>query len=248
MRRIVLAFLVAPAVVPVFFAVYATLQGAGPDALPVAAVAALYAYLSTLIAGVPATYAYHRLGWTRWWQFALGGFVLATLGFAAGLATLLHTAATYGSIGAVSAVVFWLVGVRDNPAFAPLRNDRIATGLAVPSGRSPADAGSPPLAPGPPQPSLRPVAGIVAVAIPLFVTLWTVPLAWNAAHRELASAFGHAFMLVAIFHVVAIHALAVAGLAMAVVALARREPHRFILAPAALVLNLLGYAAMMRGI
>lgn len=248
MRRIVIAFLVAPAIVPAFFGVYAALQGAGPDALPIAAVAGLYAYLSTLIAGVPATYAYHRLGWIRWWQFALGGFVLGTLGFAAGLATLLHAAATYGSIGAVTAVVFWLVGVRDNPAFAPRRNDRTAPGFAVPPIRPPADAGSAPQAPRPPQAALRPVAGVVAVAIPLFVTLWTVPLAWDAAHRGLAHAFGHAFMLVAIFHVVAIHALAVAGLALAVVALVRREPHRFVLAPAALVLNLLGYAAMMRGI
>ena len=81
--------------------------------------ALMVAYLITLVLGVPALVAFHLLKLSRWWQYCLGGAAIGVVGIV--LITFnphdprIYNEATQliasALLGAVSALVFWVVAV-----------------------------------------------------------------------------------------------------------------------------------------
>ncbi len=130
MKRVIVAFFVAPATMLLLLSGLLYSAASGPsqfrDSLPMLVVVAAYLMAATVVVGVPGVVVFRRRGWRRAWPFALAGF-------AAGAAVVLLHAMTmsrisiadmpftlaFGSIGAVTAWVFWLVAARRNPWFMP---------------------------------------------------------------------------------------------------------------------------------
>lgn len=260
MKRIVLAFLVAPLAVPALFGAWILAQGAPGDSLLFAAVTGLYTYGAALIAGLPAVFLYRHMGWTRAWQFAAGGFVLGAAIFAAARWPSTREIVFYGALGALTAFAFWGVGVRGNAAF-PLRREPgravepvalrpptldevkrraeslpgrardLATEVRANVERFPAPAA--------PAPERAPRFGLLAVAIPLLTTVGTLPWLWAALRRDVERLYTLG-MLVAVAYAVAIVLLSATAVVLAIVAIVRRERYRYPLAAAAVLLAAAG--------
>ena len=121
MKRIVAAFLIAPLSVPL--AAAATLANWPPrgDQWMLVVVMAMFTYGMGIVGGVPALFVFRRLRWDRLWQFGLGGAAIGigmiVVGSPAALLRADNFVAIYGAIGAVSAAVFWFIGIWRNPWF-----------------------------------------------------------------------------------------------------------------------------------
>lgn len=118
MKRIVAAFLLAPLAVPLAVTLLLAAASGVGDQVMLGPVIALYTVPVTLVAGVPALLVFRRMRWGRLWQFALGGALIGIapiLVEAPPLAQVGTYIGLYGGIGLVSAALFWLIGVRNNP-------------------------------------------------------------------------------------------------------------------------------------
>ena len=83
MKRVVLAFLIAPATglllagiadgIGLIFAEKLDLLG------PAIALTAIYSYPTAVLLGIPAFYLFRRFGWLAWWHFVLGGAVIGCI-------------------------------------------------------------------------------------------------------------------------------------------------------------------------
>lgn len=113
-RRLPLAFLVAPGVVPAALAcasAFPTYAGAWVIALPVAA----FTYATAVLLGIPAYVIFSRQGWCNAWQFVLGGAALGVAPmlllspFAGFARQALAAGPIYIGIGAISGLFFWVV-------------------------------------------------------------------------------------------------------------------------------------------
>ena len=115
MRRVTVVFLLLAVGYPLFAWVMSAEFGAG-GALALAGVATA----ATLLLGVPAFILFHRRGWLRWWQFAVGGGAIGlacTLPFAVGGATIVGALApAFLALGAVHGLVFWALAIWRNRA------------------------------------------------------------------------------------------------------------------------------------
>jgi len=75
--RILLGFLIAPALLPLAAFVLGLWD---PQlSLPIAGIYSIFTYAIAILAGGPLLYLYLRIRWFLWWQFAAGGFVLGLL-------------------------------------------------------------------------------------------------------------------------------------------------------------------------
>jgi hypothetical protein len=67
---------------------------------------------------VPAFILFHRRGWLRWWQFAVGGGAIGlvcTLPFAVGGATIVGALApAFLALGTLHGLVFWALAIWRN--------------------------------------------------------------------------------------------------------------------------------------
>ena len=127
MKRVLLAFLIAPATalllagmadgIGFIFAGRLDLLG------PAIALTTIYSYPTAVILGIPAFYLFRRSGWIEWWHFVLGG---AAIGCIPPLIVLLAVirvplpeffrdadlfmlCGLGASLGAVSALVLWAI-------------------------------------------------------------------------------------------------------------------------------------------
>jgi hypothetical protein len=122
-RRVILGFLVAPALVPAGVIALMAAQGTrlDGDALMVPAIYAAFTYGAAAILGAPLFALFSRLRWSRWWQYLLGG---AAIGLAIVLPFAVMTPedvtiAPVGlvtALGAASALAFWLLAIRESRA------------------------------------------------------------------------------------------------------------------------------------
>ena len=119
-RRIVVAFLISPGVVPLLLALIDAgiprttgLWMLGLAMLPTT-------YLVAFVFGIPALWLFRRKHWRRLWQFALAGAIFGwapLVLFSPSLMRIGSLLAVYGGLGFTSAVIFWFVGVWGNPWF-----------------------------------------------------------------------------------------------------------------------------------
>jgi len=113
MRRVVAAFVFLALVYP---AVAFVLQGiVGPGgAIAVGGITAA----AIVFLGVPAFALLLRMGWLRWWQFALGGGALGLLcavPFAVGGGTLVAALApAFLALGMLNGALFWMLALWRN--------------------------------------------------------------------------------------------------------------------------------------
>lgn len=265
MRRIILAFAVAPLAVPIVLVAAMLARGASRDQWILAPIATAFAYGVILIGGVPVVFLHRAMGWSRAWQFALGGFVLGVVAFIGFATDSLRSFAFFGGLGALTAAAFWTIGVRGNPAFA-LRWRPAGVARVLPSPLPTADdirrAASaahervrPIVAracqrfdawrrPAQTPTGVRPPrAGLIAVAIPLVTTVGTLP--WLLPVLHLAVVRLHVLGLILELAYVGL-VIGLSGLAVvaAIVAIVLRERFRFWLAAAAVALAALGLAIM----
>jgi hypothetical protein len=110
-HRIILAFLLAPAVAPALIAlasIHPSMAGIWVIALGVAA----FTYATTLVAGIPAYFLLRAKNWLKWWHLTLGGTVLGlipalVIGFPLSLNGALLLGPDHLLIGATSGFAFW---------------------------------------------------------------------------------------------------------------------------------------------
>jgi hypothetical protein len=110
-HRIILAFLLAPAVAPALIglaSIHPSMAGIWVIALGVAA----FTYATTLVAGIPAYFLLRARNWLKWWHLTLGGTVLGLLptlvmGFPLSLNGALLLGPDHLLIGAASGFAFW---------------------------------------------------------------------------------------------------------------------------------------------
>ena len=116
MPRIIAAFLLSPAIIPLCFAVAVVVRNGVGEQLIIPAIMLMYAYLVSIALGVPSLFLFRHRGWRRLWQFALSGalFGIAPVVLARGS---VYYIVPYGAIGLASAALFWLIGVCGNPWF-----------------------------------------------------------------------------------------------------------------------------------
>ncbi len=121
-RRVILAFAVAPAVVPLAVIVWALATGEhARESVVLGSIYGAFTYGAAVFLGVPSYRVFSRNRWTRWWQYA-------SLGAAIGLAVLLVLSAmaqrllfdwrlvlVFVGIGVLSTTVFWLMAIWDGP-------------------------------------------------------------------------------------------------------------------------------------
>jgi hypothetical protein len=117
--RIVVGFALAPLVGLVLFILVAGVFYPVGDSTALFGFACLVAYAIALVVGVPAVVALHLLKFLRWWHYFLAGALVGVVGIV--LITFnLHDPRIYNEsiqliasalLGAVSALVFWLVAV-----------------------------------------------------------------------------------------------------------------------------------------
>ena len=255
------AFLLAPLAVPMALAAWAIAGRASRDQWILVVVAALYTYGVTLVAGIPALFVYRYMGWSRAWQFALGGFLLGVGAFIGFVRSGADAIAMFGRLGAIAALAFWAIGVRGNAAFA-LRRPAATPSPVAPLRLPPAPeirrrAGEATrkacsrverwraafaawrgsrAAPGAPRP---PVMGLIAVALPLLTTVGSFPWLLMGLKRWIDKLYTLGMILVlGYFGIV----LMISGLTVviAIAAIALRERYRFALAAAAVALAAIG--------
>jgi hypothetical protein len=118
-RRVILAFALAPAVVPLAVAAWALATGVrAPESLVLASIYGAFTYGTAVALGLPFYRLSVRKGWTRWWQYAVAGGViglapLLVISFAAlALPTDGRPALVFVGVGVLSATVFWLIALR----------------------------------------------------------------------------------------------------------------------------------------
>ena len=119
-RRVILAFILAPAVVPVAVAGWALATGVrAPESLVLASVYGAFTYGTAAALGLPFFRLSERKGWTRAWQYAVAG---AMIGLVPLLMISLAAAApppdgrvvlVFAGLGVLSATVFWLIALKD---------------------------------------------------------------------------------------------------------------------------------------
>jgi hypothetical protein len=133
-RRVLLAFAVAPAVVPLVGIVSALASGIHMrESLLIGAIYAVFTYGAALALGVPVFQILSRHGWSAWWHYVIAGALI-------GVAVLLPFLAIWGrlalqgpatlmfmGVGVLSATVFWIVGIRSPRT----RGDRTKRSIAV---------------------------------------------------------------------------------------------------------------------
>jgi hypothetical protein len=275
MGRIILAFAVAPLVVPVAFAPLMLARQASRDQWILAPIATALAYGVILIGGIPVVLLYRAMGWSRAWHYALGGFVLGVVAFYGFATDSLGAFAVFGGLGALTAIAFWGIGVRGNARLAgprtpgarlgfpsPLRSpgelreaarragDRVRPVMARARERAWATAGAarrwfaewrrPAQTPSGLR---RPVAGTLAVSIPLLTTVGTFPWLWPGIARAVERLYTLGMILV-LAYVGFVIALSGMTVVIALVAVVLRERYRFWLATAAIALAALGLVIM----
>lgn len=136
--RILLAFILAPAVYPLGAYLYSLVQS--PVESSVASFAAFvvpasFTYPTACLLGLPVFLLFRRLRWRRWWQYALGGAAVGAI-FAFAVAgssfpfgndrSLLLMVFPFAGIGFASALVFWLILNLRSPVTAiQCRNSRV---------------------------------------------------------------------------------------------------------------------------
>ncbi len=112
-RRTLLAFVLAPAVVPIVVFVLTVAEDTHlRERLLVAGVYATFTYGAAIIFGIPALILFERKGWTRWWQYTAAG---AAIGFAVMMMFWIarppmpdvRVFLIFAGIGSASALVFW---------------------------------------------------------------------------------------------------------------------------------------------
>ena len=116
MPRIIAAFLLAPVIIPLCFAIAVVVRNGVGEELIIPAVMSVYTYLVSIALGVPALFLFRHRGWRRLWQFALGGALFGILVVVLARGSVYYIL-PYGAIGLVSAAVFWVIGVCGNRWF-----------------------------------------------------------------------------------------------------------------------------------
>ena len=114
LRRIILAYVLAPLVTPLGYLALAVVGGefrSWADVPPLLGYIGLFAYSAAILLGVPLLLFYRRLHWTNWMPFTLGG---AAIGFAVGLfvGNTVKAGPVCSTLGAMSALAFWLIAYR----------------------------------------------------------------------------------------------------------------------------------------
>jgi hypothetical protein len=117
-KRLVIAFALAPAAVPLLIVLVFVLGGDFGVSYVFAGPIAIFAYAVTLLLGLPTFLWFRRRRWLSFWHFAIGGAVLglAPLAFFAVIAAPLALSFLavqplgYAAIDLVSACVFWAIG------------------------------------------------------------------------------------------------------------------------------------------
>ena len=118
-KRTILAFLIAPLMTPLFFGAYHLLYALFGPEYPIGfgfhpwiyAFIGVYAYLVTVVFGVPAFFIFRASGWTNVFSFVgVGAFI----GFVVSLMTVYNGASLMESVfftlaGALSAFVFRVI-------------------------------------------------------------------------------------------------------------------------------------------
>lgn len=140
MKRVVLAFLIAPATALLLAAVADGIGYVLGSSLKLSGLGlvltAVYAYPTAVILGIPTFLVFRHRGWFRWWQFVLGGMVIGCIPpllvlvgiFGMPFAEFLLSAdgAVFlglgAAIGAVSVLVFWLLAYPFNMSTNPALN------------------------------------------------------------------------------------------------------------------------------
>lgn len=140
MRRVVLAFLIAPATALLLAGLADGIGLIFGESLaflrPATALTLIYAYPTAVILGIPAFYLFRRCAWIEWWHFALGGVVIGNIPPLMVLLVFIRvplsdffrdvnllTLCGLGAIlGAVSTLVFWVIARPFNMSINPALN------------------------------------------------------------------------------------------------------------------------------
>jgi hypothetical protein len=135
-KRLVAAFVLAPATVPLLLVVVVcTLGGDVGFSYIFAGPIAIFAYAVTLLLGLPTFLWFRKRRWLALWHFAIGGAVLglAPLTFFAGLGgplALSFVAAQalgFAGIGLTSACAFWAIGIWRNSQICESHSGRVCS-------------------------------------------------------------------------------------------------------------------------
>ena len=120
-RRVIRAFAVAPAVIPLAVVVWALSTGVhARESIVIGSIYAAFTYGAAVLLGAPFFVLFQRRGWKRWWQHAMAG---ASIGLAVLLLFWLvappfspdrGTVLVVVGIGVLSTTVFWLLASREN--------------------------------------------------------------------------------------------------------------------------------------
>jgi len=117
----VVAFLLAPLVASVGVSLVGSLAAGVPqftvvDIVGWALILYVYAACAAMVLGLPSYFVLLKLGAIRWWSTALVGclvglvvFVVVNANGLAGLATQTRLASSWGIIGALAAITFWVI-------------------------------------------------------------------------------------------------------------------------------------------
>lgn len=117
-RRVVLAFVISPAVVPLVVTALAVADKVRlHESVIVGSIYAAFTYGAAVVVGIPAFYVFSRKGWTKWWQYAVAGAaigigILFGMSAAARESVLPSVALLFIAMGVVSTTVFWLIATR----------------------------------------------------------------------------------------------------------------------------------------
>lgn len=115
MWRVVLGFVICSIAYPLV-----VLSFPNPGAAAGASLVAFFTVSGAVVVGVPLFMWFKKRGWLKWWHSLLGGAVagvVVSLPFiASGWLGFLYFAAIFSGIGALHALVFWLIAVYRNRA------------------------------------------------------------------------------------------------------------------------------------
>ena len=117
--RVITAFLVAPAIIPVLVFAIALVEGVrvGESAVLASSYAAV-TYSAAVAAGYPLFRLFTRKGWTASWQYLIAGaligvsVLIAVSAAAEGVAVAVGTLLLFLGLGALSTLVFWVIAVK----------------------------------------------------------------------------------------------------------------------------------------
>ncbi len=118
--RVVLGFVVAPAVVPIV-----TTALSRPSEIAFLSLPLFVSYGCSLLFGIPGFLFFRRLGWLTWWQVTLGGIACVTpllLLYVVLSSPLniqlygLHNGSVLAGCSAVTALAFWVTAIWRNPS------------------------------------------------------------------------------------------------------------------------------------